>query len=375
MSDIMEYKCPACGGAMEFDSKSQKMKCPYCDSEMSVEEFQQMQQGKEAGKAADQQETAAGQQGPAGGGSWEAAGDGQWREGETDGMRVYACQSCGGEIVAEESTGAMTCPYCGNRVVMKGQFSGDMRPDYIIPFKLDKKDAKEAYHRHLQGKAFLLAVFKSENHIDEIKGVYVPFWLFDADVQASIDYKAERVEVWESGDTEYTQHEYFVAQRAGNISFQRIPSDGSRKMDDTLMEAIEPYRFEDAVPFQPAYLAGYVADRYDVDMESCMQRARERICQSTEISFKNTVEGYHTVIPAQSNISILNARYSYVLYPVWMLNTTWNGEKYTFAMNGQTGRMVGDLPADKGAFWKYVASRSVAVGAVLYALMWLVMLI
>ena len=144
MSDIMEYKCPACGGAMEFDSKSQKMKCPYCDSEMSVEEFQQMQQGKEAGKAADQQETAAGQQGPAGGGSWEAAGDGQWREGETDGMRVYACQSCGGEIVAEESTGAMTGPYCGNRVVMKGQFSGDMRPDYIIPFKLDKKDAKEA---------------------------------------------------------------------------------------------------------------------------------------------------------------------------------------------------------------------------------------
>ena len=364
MSDIMEYKCPSCGGAMEFDSKSQKMKCPFCDSEMSIEEFQQMQQGKQEEQKSTED-----------GGKWEAMGDGKWQEGETDGMRVYACGSCGGEIVADESTGATTCPFCGNRVVMKGQFSGDLKPDYIIPFKLDKKDAKAAYQKHLEGKPFLPKVFKSENHIDEIKGVYVPFWIFDIDAEADIKYNAERVEVWETGDTEYTKHEYFQAQRAGGISFKHIPADGSEKMDDTMMESIEPYEFEDAVPFQPAYLAGYVADRYDVDMEKRMVRAKERVKQSAETAFGNTVKGYTTVTPVDSKVNIFNAQYWYALYPVWMLNTTWKGEKFTFAMNGQTGKMVGDLPADKGAFWKYVVIRGVIFGAIIYGLLWLRLLL
>ena len=364
MSDIMEYKCPACGGAMEFDSKSQKMKCPYCDTEMAVEEFQRTQQGQEAE-----------QTGAAGGGTWQAMGDGQWQEGETDGMRIYSCESCGGEIVAEESTGATVCPYCGNRVVMKGQFSGDLKPDYIIPFKLDKKDAKAAYQKHLQGKKFLPKIFKSENHIEEIKGVYVPFWLFDADAEANIQYNAEKIRVWETGNMEYTEHEYYQAQRSGGISFKHVPADGSRKMDDTLMESIEPYNFNEAVPFQSAYLAGYVADRYDVNKEERMTRAAERIKESAESSFGKTVQGYHSVTPVSSNVNVYNAQYCYVLYPVWLLNTTWQGNKYTFAMNGQTGKMVGDLPADNGAFWRFVASRGVIIGAIIYALMWAIALI
>lgn len=362
MSDIMEYKCPACGGTMEFDSKIQKMKCPYCDTEMSVEEFAQIQQGKKSAGGNKESEEI-----------WEAASNGQWKDGEADGIKVYVCESCGGEIVTEESTGATTCPFCGNRVMMKGQFSGDLKPDYIIPFKLDKKDAKEAYYNHLKGKAFLPKVFKSENHIDEIKGVYVPFWLFDVDAKADIRYETEQIRMWESGDTEYTETEFYQVQRAGSIQFQHIPADGSRKMDDTLMEAIEPYDFSEAVPFQPAYLAGYVADRYDVDMEERMQRARERVKQSTEMAFEETVTGYDSVRTDSSDISILNAHYSYTLYPVWLLNTTWKGEKYTFAMNGQTGKLVGDLPADKGAFWRYVVTRGVIIGVIAYILLWVLL--
>ena len=118
-----------------------------------------------------------------------------------------------------------------------------------------------------------------------------------------------------------------------------------------------------------------MADRYDVDKDERMKRAEERMKRSAEESFENTVTGYHSVMPAQSRVNICNARYSYALYPVWILNTTWKGEKYTFAMNGQTGKMVGDLPADKGAFWQYVITRGVLIGAILYALMWGIMLI
>lgn len=363
MSDVMEYKCPACGGAMEFDSKTQRMKCPYCETEIAVDEFQSDSEEEEHGGYADNT-------------AWQAVGGEQWQEAETKGMRVYVCESCAGEIVADETTGATSCPFCGNQVVMKGQFSGELRPDCIIPFKLDKKAAKSAYQKHLdtKGKDFLPKIFKQENHIDEIKGIYVPFWLYDADVYADIEYKAESSTTWSTGNTEYTETKTYLLHRAGNASFAHIPLDCSRKMDDTLMESIEPYDFGGAVPFQPAYLAGYLADRYDVELTERTDRVKERIQRSVEKTFRPSSNEFRSVTVDTSRVNITQARYLYALYPVWILNTTWQGKKYTFAMNGQTGKMVGDLPFDQGAFWKFVWKRGAVIGAVLYALMWALML-
>ena len=101
-------------------------------------------------------------------------------------MRSYVCKSCGGEIVGDATTAATACPFCGNPVVMMGQFVGALRPDYVIPFKLDKKAAKAALMKHYGSKRLLPKVFKDQNHIDEVKGVYVPFWLFDTDVDAQV---------------------------------------------------------------------------------------------------------------------------------------------------------------------------------------------
>ena len=345
MPDLTEYKCPACGGAMEFNSKLQKMKCPYCDTEMEVEEFQELHSQANTSDSTN-----------------------QWTKKETAGIHIYICESCGGQIAADESTGASSCPFCGSPVIMSGQFSDDLKPDYIIPFKLDKKEAKAAYQKHLQGKNFLPGIFRSENHIDEIKGIYVPFWLFDTDATADMKFNGERIRTWTSGDTEYTEHEFYQAQRTGEIRFSHVPADGSKKMDDILMESIEPYDFSEAVPFQSAYLAGYLANRYDVSAKERLKRARERILRSTEISFEETVQGYHSVTTQDSHITLHNTSSVYALYPVWLLNTTWKNKKYTFAMNGQTGKMVGDLPFDKQAFWKYVATRGVLIGTILSAL-------
>lgn len=382
MADMMEYKCPACGGAMEFDSKTQKMKCPYCDTEMDVETFQKMQDEKAAKETAGSPEegAAVGMTGAVGmegaeseesdTSDWETAGSGQWQQGEADGMRVYLCKSCGGEIVAEETTAATTCPFCGNRVVMQGQFSGERKPDYIIPFKLDKKAAKEAYHRHLKGKYFMPSIFKQENHIEEIRGIYVPFWIFDAETHASATFSGELCRVWKEGDMEYTEHENYEMRRSGDLSFSHIPTDGSKKMDDALMESLEPFDFSEAVPFQTAYLAGYTAERYDMDVESCIGRAKARIRTSAVNTLSDTVEGFQAVRMMRSSVSVSRATYLYVLYPVWILNTKWKGKKYIFAMNGQTGKMVGNLPFDKNEFWKYVATRGAGIGVAIYAFLW-----
>ena len=195
------------------------------------------------------------------------------------------------------------------------------------------------------------------------------------ETNALVTYDAERSRVWMSGDVEYTEHEFFKIERGGTMAFEHIPEDGSRKMEDDLMESLEPYDFKDAVPFKDPYLAGYVAERYDVEADECKKRAKKRAKASIKRELRDTVKGYSIVKPVSDNVKIQKASHKYALYPVWILNTTWRDQKYVFAMNGQTGKMVGDLPADKGAFWKYVVSRGLVIGIVLYALMWLTVLI
>ena len=357
MSDLLEYKCPCCGGAIEFNSTLQKMKCPYCDTEFDMETVKEFNEA-----AANQQSDEL---------NWESASDNSWKEDEASGMSVYICQSCGGEIVADESTGASSCPFCGNPVVMSGKFSGTLRPDFIIPFKLDKKAAKEGLVKHLHGKILLPKVFKKENHIDEIKGVYVPFWLFDTDASADIRYHATKTRFWSDSDYDYTETSHFMVHRGGSIGFERVPVDGSSKMADDLMESIEPYNFEDAVDFQTAYLAGYMADKYDVTAEQSIERANERVKQSTEDVFADTVTGYATVVPESTSIQLKNGKAKYALYPVWMLTTSWNGNNYIFAMNGQTGKFVGDLPVDKGAACKWAVGLTVVFSILVYIVAWI----
>lgn len=361
MDTLQEYKCPCCGGAIAFDSTLQKLKCPYCDTEFEVETLENY--GKELESEPDDSM------------NWETSAGGDWQEGEAEGLRSYVCKSCGGEIVADDTTAATSCPFCGNPVVMSGQVSGYLKPDYVIPFKLDKKAAKEALKKHYSGKKLLPKVFKDENHIDEIRGVYVPFWLFDADADAHIRYRATRVRVWSDRDYNYTETAFFSVVRGGSIGFQRVPVDGSSKMPDDLMESIEPFYFEDAVDFHTAYLAGYLADKYDVDAEASVERANERIKNSTADAFAQTVQGYATVTPEASGIHLQNGRAKYALYPVWLLNTTWKGKKYTFAMNGQTGKFVGDLPLDKGAYKKWLFGLAGIVGAAVFALSYLIWLL
>ena len=357
MAVLQEYKCPCCDGAIAFDSAAQKMKCPYCDTEFEVSTLQSYDQVLQEEKPDSMQ--------------WNTTPGAQWQQGEADGLRVYQCQSCGGEIVGDEHTGATACPYCGNPVVMMGQFAGALKPDYVIPFKLDKQAALQALRRHYQGKKLLPKVFQDENHIREVKGVYVPFWLFDTDAEADIRYKATRVRTWSDSSYNYTETSHFAVSRGGSLGFRQVPVDGSTKMEDDLMESIEPYDFSQAVDFQTAYLAGYLADKYDVDAEASIQRANERIKRSTEEAFASTVVGYTTVLPESSHVELKNSQAKYALYPVWLLNTEWEGKKYTFAMNGQTGKLVGDLPMDKAAYKKWLFGLTGIVAAAVFALSWL----
>ncbi len=361
MAVLQEYKCPCCGGAIAFDSGLQKMKCPYCDTEFEMETLAAFDSELQNEPSEDM--------------AWENADGQPWQEDEVEGICSFVCRSCGGEILGDGNTAATACPYCGNPVVMLGRVSGSLKPDCVIPFKLDKKAAKEALKNHCKGKPLLPKVFTEENHIDEIKGIYVPFWLFDADAQAHIRYKATRIRAWSDSRYNYSETRFYSVIRGGTLGFADVPVDGSSKLPDQLMEAIEPFHFSEAVDFQTAYLAGYLADKYDVTSQENTQRANDRIRKSTQEAFAATVQGFATVTPESSSIRLENGRVRYALLPVWLLNTTWNGEKYTFAMNGQTGKMVGDLPMDKAAYRKWLLGLTGLIGAAAFAVSWLLWLL
>ena len=102
---------------------------------------------------------------------------------DADAMRAYSCPSCGAELICDETTAATSCPYCGNPTVVPGKFAGALKPEYVLPFKLAKEDAVKALKAHYKGKPFLPKAFSAENHVQEIKGVYVPFWMFDGEAE------------------------------------------------------------------------------------------------------------------------------------------------------------------------------------------------
>lgn len=348
MATLLEYKCPNCGGALSFDSHIQKMNCPYCDSELEMDALLELDAALEQ-----QQDDRM---------DWDTGPQSTWEEGEQETFNSYICQSCGGEIICDENTAATACPYCDNPVVLSGRLSGSLRPDLVIPFQLDKDAAKQALKKHVSKRPLLPKVFKDENHIQQIKGVYVPFWLFDADADGDVRYRATRVRVWSDSNYTYTKTSHYSVRRAGRLGFSGVPVDGSTKMSDDLMESIEPYDISKAVDFQTAYLAGFLADKYDVTAESSIPRANERIRNSTCEALSGTVTGYSTVTQLNSAVKLENNRVRYALLPVWILNTRYREKTYLFAMNGQTGKFVGNLPIDWGRFFAFWGGIAGTVG-------------
>ena len=334
MGDIKTYKCPNCDGAITFDATAQKMKCPYCKTEIDVASLVEY----EDDKVHDDEDHF----------GWEEVNfDNVLSEEEGD-LKRYICQSCGGEVVGDAYLASSSCPFCGNPVIMEEQFEGILRPDYVIPFKYNKEQAKEAMLKHFKGKFLLPNDFKSAGKLDKINGVYVPYWLFDADAKGGVRYRATRTNTFVSGDYNVTETLHFLLYREGIMHFEKIPNDASMKFDDKTLEALEPYDFNEIMDFKTAYLQGYLSDRYGVKPDDVKNRVNERMRNSMIEELSMTTVGYSSVIPESVRLSFNDGKVHYALLPVYVLHMKYHGKDYQFMMNGQTGKFVGDLPKDNG---------------------------
>ncbi len=360
-SQVTNYQCPACTGPLQFDPKTGQLICEYCGStfDPKVVEAQYAQKEKEAEEAkkkADAQYAQAVADMPEGS---------PWTEAEQNGLKVYNCPSCGAEIICEETTAATSCIYCGNPSVVPGQLGGVLKPDFVIPFQKTKEDAVNALKNFYKGKRLLPKAFSQASHLEEIKGLYVPFWLFDGDAEGSAIFHMTNTRSWTEGSYRVTETEHYQASRGGSLAFEHIPVDASKSMGDEYMDSIEPYDYAELKPFSTAYLPGFMADKYDVDAKESAPRATERAKQSFMDALAGTVTGYASVSMLEGRADFYPKKASYALLPVWMLHTKWQNKDYYFAMNGQTGKLVGDLPVSKGRFWAWLGGIWAAVFVVI----------
>ena len=337
------FKCKICGGQAKWDPEVQKVKCMFCDTEFELNEFETTPQTENFEVGRDAQEL----------GYVEATDDSSNVRPED--LRVYKCSYCGAEIVTDKTTAATNCVFCNNPVVIEEQLATEFKPKWVIPFKINPRDVEDMYLKYIK-KPFTPDSFLSREHIQKIKGVYVPFWLCDCEMEGTAKYKGANVKSWRQGDYDITETTYFNVLREGKLGFEMIPVDASTKMPDEHMDAIEPFNYKDLKPFSTAYLPGFLANKYDVSQEESMARISERAKNSIRTEMRNTVRGYAMVNTENESYNFNSKSVKYALLPVWMLSTKYKGENFLFAMNGQTGKLIGDLPVDKKKFWGLFAA-------------------
>ncbi len=319
--EVLDHKCPSCNATLKFNPKNQKWDCEYCGKTYELNELKEFENKQN-----------------------ESISNNKKSNVDAD---VYECPNCGAKIITDENTTATFCVYCGSTSIIKNRLTEEFSPVSIIPFKTTKEQAIQAFKKFKKGKLFAPKDFSNEENIQKISGVYIPFWIYDCKVNSNIDFLATRTTSWRSGDYVYTKKDEYIVKRGGSMEFQKVPVDGSTKFDDNTMDSIEPFIYDDMVDFNMSYLSGFLSEKYDVNSNQASIRASDRINKSIIDEFKSTVKGYTFVDVNSKQIDIDTKKSDYVLFPVWMLNINYKDKTYLFAMNGQTGKMIGDIPIEK----------------------------
>lgn len=355
MPDVLSFKCPCCTAALPFSGETGELTCKFCGASFTIEQAK-------AAQAAEQQDAASSDM------TWTTAAP-SLVTGEDGRVKGYVCSSCGAEMVADENTAATECPYCGNNAVIPQSFEGLYRPDLVIPFSVGREAAQQALREFYRGKKLLPASFTRSARVDGITGLYVPFWLMSCHASGHAVFDGVKEKRWEDDAFRYTKEDHYRAVRRGEMDFADIPADASTKMDDATMDSLEPYDLTKGVAYDAAYFSGCLADRYDVPAEEAQSRAGERVKESFRTKLSEAARrDYDRIHEKSSAVRLSDTRTRYAMLPVWMLSTKFEGKVYSFAMNGQTGKVAGALPIDKGKYWKYFALATLIGAAVVLAL-------
>ncbi len=333
---VITYKCPNCDGGLIFDPESGTYACEYCLSKFTQEEIDVKEQPETGEKQAS--------------------------------AVAYHCPSCGAEIITDETTAATFCFYCHNPIVLSGKLEGEYLPDGIIPFKITKEEALEKFQEWIGKKKFIPRGFYSKRQIEKMSGVYFPYWIYGCETDSYMNGNAKDIRIWRVGDIEYTETKIFDIRRAGTVAFRHLPKTALQKAQNAMLKGIFPYEFGAMEKFHMGFLSGFQAEKRDIDKQSLTEEIRKEILEFSQKRMRDTVSGHNTFRIESQNHQIREEDFQYTLLPVWVLTYRERGNQvYYFALNGQTGEIVGKLPVDR--------KKLLCLGTVIFAAVFALLLL
>lgn len=325
---VIEYKCPSCGSSMVYDSEAGMLTCRSCGRQDNIEQLE----------------------------------DPLIKQTFTDEeAKEYHCNSCGAVLITEAETTATTCSFCGSSVVLADRLTGKLAPVKIIPFAVSKEEAIAAFKKWCRNGLLTPQGFMNADRIKRMTGMYVPFWLYDVHNQVEVHATATKVRTYTRGDYRITETSHYNVYRELELGYRKLPVDASEKMDDELMDKLEPFPYEKLKPFKTPYLAGYIAEKYNYDDNELVPRMKQKMMPFIDSAISAAISGYTTVNFKQKHVDSTIQRADYVLLPVWVVHYDFDKKEHTFAMNGQTGKVVGKPPISMGkvsAWFSGIAAAS-----------------
>lgn len=362
MPTVINYKCPNCGADMAFDSQTGMLRCASCGRTDNIEQMAGKHIPHDAEVKYDMDEDDINAANSAFDSDYADPSDTDEPShyatfGENEALE-YHCNNCGAVLITDANTTATTCSFCGAGVVLGDRLSGSLAPVKVIPFSISKEQAQEAFKKWCRRGLLTPSDCMTADRIKNITGLYVPFWLYDINGRGEVEATCTRVRTYTMGDWIYTETKWYHVYRKVDLNYNRIPCDASKKMEDGLMDKLEPYQYNNLKDFQMPYLAGYISEKYDFTDEQMLPRIKERVSSYVDSYIRSTISGYSSVNINRESINIRKRKADYTLMPVWMVCYDYRQAEHIFLMNGQTGKIVGKPPLSKAKIASWFAGIS-----------------
>ncbi len=330
---LSKFSCPACGGEANWNPARQKLVCPFCGTESPAKL-------DAAGEIVEHDLVAA------------LRGIGDDRRGWQSDRRQVKCQSCNAISVLDPARQAQNCEFCGSaQLVAYEETKPGFRPESVLPFRVTEAQARDGI-RSWYGKLWLAPNrLKKSSLTDTVRGVYLPYWTFDAHVDAT--WTAEAGHYYYTTET-YTENGQTRTRQVQHVRWEPAAGSVRHFFDDDLvcasvgvhpglLRGVEPFPTAELKPYDAGYVAGWVVERYQIDLVAAAQRARDAMDAKLQALCAQQVPG-DTFRNLAVNADYSGQTFKHILAPVWLLSYTFGSKAFQCAMNGVTGAVDGEYP-------------------------------
>lgn len=326
-NDKKTFYCAGCGGVMQYDISAGELKCPYCGLKAEIPDDGRVIREHDFNLEADQGETT------------------QWNQE----AHVLKCDNCGAEVVVEKNVTSVTCAYCGSSHVLESKQMAGIKPEAILPFKVDKGQASQIFHTWVKKRWFAPNALKNLYQQDKMNAIYTPYWTYDADASASYTGEGGEVYYVTVKDSEGNTHRerrvrwYFVSGHVGRFFDDVLVS--AKSDDKKWIEKVGYYNTGELKPFSSIYLSGFQAEKYEISPKQGFVTAQNIMYRQLESDARQQIlMRYDEARNIRLRASYSNVKFKHTLMPVWTSGYMYKDKLYNFVINGQNGKISGNRP-------------------------------